>query len=516
MEVIMKTERRFFLAFLMLLSAMSPADTFKHRTTGETFTGFRTHKKSVGKVLVFNATANKTIPMDLSDYEITRDDQGRRDSVMVIKLEQPEVLISEAVAQEAAQMILKAADQGPKGIIIQIDLPGGQGGPMRQIAEAITTALDNTGCRVAAFLSGGQYGGAFSAAGVVALACEKIYIAPTAAMGAVGPMGSGGIKTDDEYLQMLQTYAPDTLASFSVYAATLAQRGNRPELLAQALIDKHLSIAEVRTPDGKLSVVEISRRQENQAVVRMIAEGLPETVSAGGSPLRSVGKLLSLPSAEAVRWKLADKQAASLSEVLSDMGLSEVPVVNVGGLSSTIQKFTTAKKNLDQLLAKIQAEEDRVSTLENHLNTLEELAIKSTVTREVTRGGQYENYRRGTVRLIDSDRLWDRYYNERDSGNTDIPLQDRYGREITTRERSGPQAREKVVEEQPTGNIDDIRRQLITLTAEMIADYQRAIGLARRWPGALPAGISLETLQKNLLSAQTLLTIQQRRLMQGY
>ncbi len=505
-----------FVFLAILISIPSWADTFKHRTTGETFTGFRTHRKSAGKVLVFNAEKNQSVPMDLSEYEITRDNQGRRDSVMLIRLEQPEVLVSEAVAQEAASMILKAADQGPKGIIIQIDLPGGQGGPMRQIAEAITTAADNTGTRVAAFVSGGQYGGAFSAAAIVALACEKIYISPTAAMGAVGPLGTAGTKTNEEYLQMLETYAPDSLSSFSVYAATLAQRGNRPELLAQAFIDKHLTIAEVRTPDGKSSIVEISRRQENQAVVRTIAEGLPETLPSGGSPLRSVGKLLSVPSAEAVRWKLADKQAASLSEVLSDMGLSEVPIVNVAGLSSTIQKFTTAKKNLEQLLAKIQAQEDRVSTLENHLNTLEEMAVKSTVTREVTRGGQYENYRRGTVRLIDSDRLWDRYYNERDAGNTDIPLQDRYGREITTRDRSGLQDREKITEQQPTGNIPEIRRQLIAVTSEMIADYQRAIGLARRWPGALPAGISLETLQKNLLSAQTLLTIQQRRLMQGY
>lgn len=512
----MNTSSRILLTFLILISGPLHADTFKHRTTGETFTGYRTHKKSVGKVLVFNAAENKSVPMDLSDYEITRDDQGRRNSVMVIKLDQPEVLISEAVAGQAAEMILKAADQGPKGIIVQIDLPGGQGGPMRQIAEAITKAVDDTGCRVAAFLPGGSYGGAFSAAGIVALACETIYISPTAAMGAVGPLGAGGAKTDEEYLQMLQTYASDFLSSFSVYAATLAQRNNRPELLAQALLDKHLTIAEVKSPDGKLSIVEISRRQENQSVVRILAEGMPQA-SSESSPLRAVGKLLSLPSAEAVRWKLADKQAASLSEVLADMGLKEVPIVNVGGLTTIIQKFTTAKKNLDQLLAKIQAEEERVSTLEDHLNSLEEIAIKSTMTREVTKGGQYQNYRRGTVRLTDSDRLWDRYSNERDTGDqTDIPLQDRYGREITTRERSGPGSRERIIEEQPVGNIVDIRRQLIAITAEMIADYQRAIGLARRWPGALPAGISLETLQKNLLSAQTLLTSQQRRLMQGY
>lgn len=511
----MKAISRMGLVMVLILSAMpSFADTFRHRTTGETFTGFRTHKKSVGKALVFNADLNKSIPMDLSEYEIIRDDKGRRDTVMVIKLEQPETLISETVAQEAADMILKSADQGPRAIIVQIDLPGGQGGPMRRITEAITTAIDDTGCRVAAYLPGGSYGGAFSAAAIVAIACETIYISPTAAIGAVGPMGSQGGKTDQEYLQFLETYAPDTLASFSVYAATLAQRANRPQLLAQALVDKHLSIAEVRTPDGRVSLIELSRRQENQTVVRMIVEGLPES-SSDSSPLRALGKLLSLPSTEAIRWKMADKQVSSFDEVLADMALSGCSVVNVAGLTSTIQKFTTAKKNLEQIITKIEAEEERVNTLESQLAELEKMALTSTVTREVTRGGQYENYRRGTVRLRNPDRLWSRYYNERDFSSDDIPLQDRYGRDIRPRDR-GLTGREKVVEEQPAGNIVEVRRQLVALTTELIADYQRAIGLARRWPGALPTGITLDTLQSNLVSAQTLLNIHQRRMRQGY
>jgi ATP-dependent protease ClpP protease subunit len=516
MEAVMKAIRRMGLAVVLMLSAMpSWADTFRHRTTGETFTGFRTHKKSVGKVLVFNADQNKLIPMDLSEYEIIRDDNGRRNTVIVVRIEQPEILLSETIAQEAANIILRSADQGPKSVIIQIDLPGGQGAPMRLITEAIATAIDDAGCRVAAYLPGGSYGGAFSAAAVVAIACETIYISPTAAIGAVGPMGSQGGKTDQEYLQFLETYAPDTLASFSVYAATLAQRANRPQLLARALVDKHLSIAEVRTPDGKISLVELSQRQENQTVVRMIVEGLPQSSSSDASPIRAVGKLLSLPSAEAIRWKMADKQVSSFEEMIADMGVSGAAVVNSAGLTSTIQKFSTAKRNLEQIITKIEIEEERVNTLESQLAELEKMALTGTVTREVTRGGQYESYRRGRAQLRDPDRFWNRYYNERDYISDDIPLQDRYGRDIRPRDR-GLTGREKVTEEKPAGNIADVRRQLIALTAELIANYQQAIGLARRWPGALPPGVTLDTLQKNLVSAQTLLNIQQRRLTQGY
>lgn len=516
MEAIMKAISRMgLLTVLVLLALPSWADTFRHRTTGETFTGFRTHKKSVGKVLVFNADQNKLIPMELPEYEITRDDNGRRNTVIVVKLEQPEILLSETIAQEAANIILRSADQGPKAVIIQIDLPGGQGAPMRFITEAITTAIDDAGCRVAAYLPGGSYGGAFSAAAVVAIACETIYISPAAAIGAIGPMGSQSGKTDQDYLQFLQTYAPDTLASFSVYAATLAQRANRPPLLARALVDKHLAIAEVRTPDGRISLVELSQRQENQTVMRMIVEGLPQS-SSDASPTQAVGKLLSLPSAEAIRWKMADKQVSSFDEMIADMGVSGAAIVNAAGLTSTIQKFSTAKRNLEQLIIKIETEEERVNTLETQLAELEKMALTSTVTREVTRGRQYESYRRGRARLRDPDRLWNRYYNERDYISDEIPLQDRYGRDIRPIDRSGLPGREKVVEEQPAGNIADVRRQLIALTAELIANYQQAIGLARRWPGALPPGVTLDTLQKNLVSAQTLLNSQQRRLTQGY
>jgi hypothetical protein len=58
--------------------------------------------------------------------------------------------------------------------------------------------------------------------------------------------------------------------------------------------------------------------------------------------------------------------------------------------------------------------------------------------------------------------------------------------------------------------------QIMTILTEMVADYQRAISLAKRWPGALPAGISPDSLQKNMNSAQTLYNGIQMRAMQGY
>jgi ClpP class serine protease len=513
----MKTKRILAVAACLFLTACpAQADTFKHRTTQETFTGYATHKKSAGKTMVFNADLNKMAPLDLSEYEITCDEKGRRNSVMVLKLDQPEILISETVAAAVADAILKSADQGPRAIVLQIDLPGGQGTPMRMVAEAITQAVDSTGCRVAAHLPGGRYGGAFSAAAIVALACQRIYIAPTASIGAIGPM-TGQAMSNEDYRKFVETYSPDTLSTFSIYAVTLAQQRKRPELLARALLDKQLTVAEVRGTDGKQALVEISQRQDNQSVVRVLAEGLSSVPSEAGSstPPLGYGKLLSLASAEAIRWNMADKQAAALPEVMEELAVAGVPIVNVAAFANTIPRFLSAKKNLDQLLTKIQWQEDQVATLEEHLAEMEKIALTSTTTREINRTGQYETYRRGNVRIRTEAVPPNRYYNERDYSNQDIPLTDRYGRDIRSRDRD-VSGSERIIAEEPSGNIQQVRLQMMTILTEMVADYQRAINLAKRWPGALPAGISVDTLQKNMNSAQTLYNGIQMRAAQGY
>lgn len=83
------------------------------------------------------------------------------------------------------------------------------------------------------------------------------------------------------------------------------------------------------------------------------------------------------------------------------------------------------------------------------------------------------------------DRFWNRYYNERDyTPSDDIPLQTILRTRYSTGERALT-GREKGHRRAAAGNIADVRRQLICLTAELIANYQQAIGLARRFFDAL-------------------------------
>ena len=108
--------------------------------------------------------------------------------------------------------------------------------------------------------------------------------------------------------------------------------------------------------------------------------------------------MLNLSAADAIQWKMADQQALSLHEVLDNLKLADAQIVNVAaGIDKTIKGFSTARRNLDQMITKIQLEENRVSTLEDHLAEMEKIALTSTTTQQVDKGGQYEDYRRGSA-----------------------------------------------------------------------------------------------------------------------
>lgn len=496
---------RRILALICLLSGAGvlSADTFKHGVSGETFNGFVTTKRAAGKTLVFNADQNKFIPVDLGEYQLRFGPEGRRESVMIISITKPEILLSETISKMAADSIQKAADAGPRLIVIQIDSPGGSGAYMQNITQTILNIRQQTGCPTAAYISGGQYGGAFSAAAVIALACDRIYIAPNATIGTVGPMAAAAL-TNQEYAGYLETFSPVTLGTFAAHAAQLAIAGNRPPALAKAFVDKTVTIVEVRDLTGRTSVVEASQRSNDQTVVHVISEGLsPAAMADPAASIQSYGKLLNLTAQEAIRLRLANKVAASYGEILSDMGLSDVQTVRVSGVEEAIQKFNAAKRNLSQLLSTISENENRISVLQEQIAKVEDLARTGTLIRE-------RNPLNDNTRYYRSGR--NRYDNRTDPRpNRENYILDRSGRRIPTNQFS-TYSPETVVTEEPVGNIQQIQLELVQTLNNTIPLYRRAVNLAKRWPGALPAGVSIQTLQTNMDTAQVLLTTTQRNM----
>lgn len=487
------------IAIALVLSCIcaAPADTFRHKETGEVFYGFRTNRRAGGKIQVYHAEEKKMMTIEEYQYDITLDGNGRRDTVIRIPIRQAEALISKVVTDNLAETIVNAANAGPQFVVIDIDSPGGRGEYIRTVA---TTIEQITYCPIVAFIAGGEYGGVYSAAALIALACDEIYIAPNASIGAVGPMT--GALTEDQFSSFINLYCSDTLAAYAGYAMTLV-KDERLRLIARALVDKSVSVIEVKDIDNKLAYVERQNRQPTQTIIRTLAEGVVASSSAeqegGPKPADIMGRVLLLPAEEAVRVGLVDKIASSIEEIARERGVPDARLIQMGEIETTIRRFEAARRTLGQALATIEQLEAYAERLQDQIVRVEEQIRTGTVTREVSRVQPLTRRRR-----IDFPRRYDEFYGI-DFGDTTI------GRNITTRTtrpgraRRGTAETERIIADQPAASPDVLRNELATVLRNLIAEYRRTITLARRWPGALPADLPVQTLESNMASAAALL-----------
>jgi membrane-bound ClpP family serine protease len=169
------------LILVMSVSVNCFADTFVDLQSGETFNGYVLQKKNAGKTQV--AIENKSPQyLDLGRYQITRNALGRKNKVYTFSFTNTIDLECEVDAFEKSLVL--AANQGPLLILINIDAPGGKTNLVRRICTAIIQA-DN--CETVAFINGGKFGGVFSTAAIVALACDKVYMRQGTYVGAESP-----------------------------------------------------------------------------------------------------------------------------------------------------------------------------------------------------------------------------------------------------------------------------------------------------------------------------------------
>jgi membrane-bound ClpP family serine protease len=487
------------------------ADTFKNKETGEIFYGFRTQKSTANKTLVYNEATSSFAPLDLRDYEITMDDKGRRNSVVLVSITDAEALLSEAVARTIADAIIKASNTGPKFVILKIDNPGGRGDYMKELCTAISKT-DN--CKVVAYISGGPFGGAHSAAAILALACDKVFITPTASMSAISPfVGTSGEQSNEDFVK---DYSADNLASFSVFAATLAETHQRPALLAKALLDKKIALVEVIDDKGKQSIVEKDLRQPTQTVVKTICEGfssLQEQPTASSDKTSKTAlppdihnRVLNLTPTEAVQLKLADKIVNSIQDVLTEMNASDAQIANAPGIDTMVKQFVVARKNIRKNLSQIEFLENRTATLEEQLNTIEKQIRTTPTTRTQTRRENRSPQQRGRVYLSDN-----RYTYSNSEGGT-IVRSNEYSMPTDSENRSdrirnklrGGANSETVTSAEPSAAAEQVKVELSYVLTNLVSEYRQTITTAKRWVGALPTEVTVQTLEKNMSSAMAL------------
>jgi membrane-bound serine protease (ClpP class) len=178
----------------------------------------------------------------------------------------------------------EAEEDDAAAVLLEVDTPGGRLDAVLQMKDALLGA----DVRTIAFVDRS----AFSAGALITIACETIYMAPGAALGAATPVDGGTGDTASEKV---------VSAVRKTFKATAEARGREPQV-AEAMVD----------PD-----VEI--------------DGLIER-----------GKLLTLTPTEAEQWGYADDVLATREEVLAAAGLSGRPVVETSpSLAEDIVRFIT-------------------------------------------------------------------------------------------------------------------------------------------------------------------------------
>lgn len=494
------TFQKVLLAVLVLSAPFGYTDTFTHTQTGESFDGFKTQKSVANKTRIYNSEQKKMISVDLSEYTVEPNRKGRKDVAVVVPINVSETLLSEVIAKEIAKTIVDASNRGVQVIIVHIDNPGGRGDYMK----IITSAIEQTkNCPVAAYISPDAYGGAYSTAAVIALACDTIYIHPTATMGTIGPMGSLG-STQEDFADYLTTYCSKTLILQGVdtEAQRLAEAGGRPGLVAKALVDKELSVVEVANVDGSRQFISKNDRQPTQTIVQTLSEGAaPSSESNTISPADAVRLTLKLTADDAIKIGLADATAGGYYDILTAMDIQEAKISYTSSMNGILKKYQAARRNMSENLARIDWLEKQVSTLEDQVEYIDEQLRTGMQTREVRRGGDGV-YQRSSARDNLPDDYDDYYYDPvRNTTTTTSGVATRNrGRRSDRTQSVGS---ETVMTTEPTTLLVDAQRELARYLEDLVSEYQRAVNLAKRWPGSLPPEVPRALLERNVVATES-------------
>ena len=471
--------------FLFIFLSTVNADTFKHKESGESFNGFATQKTAGNKTLVYNDDESKTMPVVLSDYDVAYNTKGRRDSVSLLELTSPEIFLSKVVSQKVAAAIIETSNKGPQAIIIQIDSPGGRGDYMKTVTDAI---LQTKNCPVVSYISGGTYSGVYSVAGIVTLSCEKVYINPTAGIGAVSSI-SGGYLDKEKYANHLQVYSSEALLTYSAYVNGIAQHQQRPELLLRAFLDKRLSIIEVANIDGSREFIEKDKRQPTQTLIRTLSEGMTTPQSGPEiSPADIVGRVFNLTAKDAVELGLADGYANSVADILIQLQIADAKITPIAGIDSIVKKYIAGKRNISESLSRIDSIENNVDVLSEQFTTIDKQLRLSTQTREITHGNIGYSSSRTRQRFPN----YNYYY-----GGVTAGIAARTGGDY----RGQLPGAQTITTQEPLANIQVVYNQLTASFQDLIGEYRKVLNHVKRYPGGLPPEMTLSTLQNNMNSA---------------
>lgn len=317
---------------VLTLSSTCLADTFTSRSTNEVLHGYATSQTLRGQTIV-HTQEKGAVKLNLRQWQITPDRRGRNNKVVVITLD--DTLTLQIEAQAMQQAIARAVDQGPLFIVIEIDTPGGT---VDLIQRICSTILTSNHCHVVAFVTGRKHRGAISGGTAIAMACDKIYMADNAVIGAAALVAQSGTGPKDLKKTFGDEISEKLLSSWRTYLASLAEHNDRPGLLAMAMADQNIEVIEVAQARNRF-FIEPANRTPQQNTIRIWSKK---------------GSLLTLTAQNAVKCGIADKVVTSRQQLLQDLQAENAEIV----INSDLQKARRDLKRAKAQIAKIRSDID--------------------------------------------------------------------------------------------------------------------------------------------------------------
>lgn len=476
-------------AIIMLLGAgqNALADTFRHKTTGEVFDGFATQKQIRDRTLVFDSTNSDFKPVVLSEYDVEWNYKGRRDNVIVIRINSPEIFLSQTVCEEIANTIVEASNKGPRFILIEIDSPGGRGAYARIIAETIK---DTTNCQIVSYIQGGTFGGVYSVAMMVPLASDRVFVSSTALGGSISPVVSSATQIAN-FTEHRETFSSKRTSLYKDYLVSLAVNSGRSETAAAAMVDPRIMVVRVQNQTGKQYLIDKKDRKGDEVIIAELSKKIPD---AAGGPrtdeeiLQTDEYMLTLTAGQMVEVKLADKIVDSENDVLAEMDSSGANLMIGSSVDRSIRKFQVNRQNASRIWASVDYLQHRTSELDSEIKATEEINRQTQRVRE-TRRDEITNSQQ---RMMEED---DNYLDENDY------YIDENGIRRSVTGRTSRRETEVITEEQMQ-DTNPLYFDLEAVLSDLVANYDRLIAIGQRYPGALPEDITLTDLQNQMNSYQ--------------
>ncbi|MDD5010884.1 MAG: hypothetical protein PHQ00_02045 [Phycisphaerae bacterium] len=319
--------------YLLLICAVLPmcsarADTFVHTETGKAYHGFAV-RNPIGGMAEVNTVEKGVVALNLNHFKITRDRNGRNNTVALVSVSSAIEYGMETRAFETA--LADAAAKGPLFILIEIDSPGGR----VDLAMRMSTAIQRiSNCDVYAYINDGAY----SAAVAVSLACDKIYMAPVSVIGAATVITMDDSGKPIEIRELLGEAIGEKIGSaWRNYLASMAENKNRPAALAKAMENKEIEVVEINK-NGERVFVESENKKPDDVIVKVWSKK---------------GELLTLTAEEAVDCGMADKIYENRQALLKDLDALSAKIIPDKSMQEARRLCARIEKSLDKINASV-------------------------------------------------------------------------------------------------------------------------------------------------------------------